>query len=870
MKNLWITALLIFGTAFSAAAEKLDYYLLDGVSYDPTITKPQDAFGHDIGDQPARHDLMVAYFRKLAAESDRITIETIGYSHERRPILTAVITHPDNHARLEDIRTAHLKRSSADTADEAGDDLPVITWLNFGVHGAESSGMDAAIPSLYHLAAAEDPETLQALRNSVVVFTAVFNPDGHSRRISWVTSYGSNVLALDPDHEIHNHRWPGGRTNHYWFDLNRQWMLQTQPESQAWLTQWHKWKPHVTADYHEMGGNSTYYFHPGVPTRKNPLIPAKGRSLLVEIAGYHAADLDARQELYFTEEGFDNFYVGKGSTYPQVNGGLGILFEAGAQMGIARESDQGIKTYSRNIRTQFRTSLTTIKGAVAMREKLHSYQREFYETARKEARADDVKAYVFRTVEDDPIRLNLFLDLMDRHHIRINRLSADVKADGKTFPAGSYAVVMDQDQYRMVRALFGHFTKFEENIFYDVSGWTMPAAYGLEYAPVRASVRGKIGTAVTATFAAADIPDEAPYAYVFSWDNYYAPRAVNRLLQAGVLVRVGKENIRVQTTKGAVNMPRGAVIVPLDRQTVSPGAIHELIRDAATRDGITVHAATSGHTLGAGADLGGRNSVGDLRAPHVLLVTGPGMNVYDAGEVWHTLDKRMEIPVTLVRKERMKNIRNWERYTHVVLVGGTNVSLDDTVTADLKDWLADGGTLIASREGAAWAAEHITVQEDGNGKKDTKAVKDDKAPVRKSYASKSVEDAKHVIGGAVFASSLDTTHPVAFGVRLDTVYTNKNTVKLLPVPTDPYAQVAVYRDAPLVSGYASEKRLDELKGTPMLTAERMGRGAVILFADNPNFRATYIGSEKLFMNAVFFSRIFDRARGSGDTAGHTH
>lgn len=835
----------------AAVAEPLDFFLVDGVEYDQTILKPQEILGHDLGDQPQRHDLMVQYLRQLAEQSPRINVETIGYSHENRPILFLTVSSPENLARIDEIKAQHLLRTNPARASEASDDLPVVTWVNYGVHGAEASGMEAAIPTLYHLAAAQDAATQDQLANSIILITAIFNPDGHSRRVSWVSQYGSDIRITDPNHEIHNQIWPGGRTNHYWFDLNRQWLLQTQPESRAWLAKWHEWRPQVSADMHEMGPDSTYYFHPGVPTRKYPLIPARGRELLVEIAGYHQAFMDGEGKLYFSEEGFDNYYIGKGSTYPQINGSLGILFEAGAQMGIARDSRQGIKTMANNARTHMRTSLTTIEGAAAMRLKLHAHQRDFYAEAAELARTDRVKGYVFRAPED-PMRLNMFLDLLARHRVAVHRVSGEIKVGDKSYGEESFIVSLNQSQYRMAKAMFNRITEFPDKVFYDVSGWTLPLAYGLEYDAVTSNLRGRVGAEAGASFASAPAPDVAPYAYVFRWSDYYAPRAVNRLLQAGIMARVAKEPIRVQTTRGVVAFERGAIIVQRDLQTVANSDIDALMKVIAADDSIFVHAATSGHTLDAGADLGGRNSVSDLSAPKILLVTGPGITSYDAGEVWHQLDHRMNIPVTLVRKERLSRIE-LDDYTHMILVGGGGARLSNGMTKKVEAWVRGGGTFIAHRHGANWAANTLFAS-------DKKKEKDEeKKAERLSYSDKGQKDAEHVIGGALFESDLDITHPLGFGYVRRLVTTNRNTSFVLPVPKDPYAQVAVYTDQPLLSGYASDKRIGEIKGTPMLTAERQGRGSVILFADNPNFRATYLGAEKMFMNALFFSTAFNRS-----------
>lgn len=370
-------ALAALATA-TAHAEPIEFYQLDATPYDESIPAPEDRFGFGVGDRPVRHDQMVAYLTELAEISDRITVETIGYSHEGRPILFFVVTSPENHARIDEIRENHL--ASLQPGAEPDPDAPAVIWLNYGVHGAESAGMDAAIPTLYHYAAAEGPEVETDLREAVILITAIFNPDGHARRVNHVETYGGTVPVTDPDHEQHN-LWTTARTNHYWFDLNRQWLLQTQPESQAWLAQWHRWKPMVSADFHEMGTESTFYFHPGEPLRRNPLIPEQARELTRGIAQHHIAFLDSEARLYTSEEGFDNFYVGKGSTYPQVNGSLGILFEIGAARGGLIESERGLVSHGDNVRTHFRTSLTTVSGALAQHREIADYQRQFFADA---------------------------------------------------------------------------------------------------------------------------------------------------------------------------------------------------------------------------------------------------------------------------------------------------------------------------------------------------------------------------------------------------------------------------------------------------------------------------------------------------------
>lgn len=833
-------------------AEPIEFYQLDAVPYDESIPTPEEFFGFGVGDRPVRHDLMVAYLRELAGISDRISVETIGYSHEGRPILFFVVTSPDNHARIDEIRDNHL--ASLEPGAPAADG-PAVIWLNYGVHGAESAGMDAAIPTLYHYAAAEGLEVEADLREAVILITAIFNPDGHSRRINHVETFSSTIPTTDPDHEQHN-LWTTARTNHYWFDLNRQWLLQTQPESQAWLTQWHRWKPMVSADFHEMGTESTFYFHPGEPLRRNPLIPEEARDLTLGIAQHHIGFLDSEARLYTSEEGFDNFYVGKGSTYPQVNGSLGILFEIGAARGGLIEAERGLVSHGDNVRTHFRTSLTTVSGALAQRDAIAAYQRDFFRDAVQAARSDADRAYVF-TATDDPVRTQFFIDLLDRHDITVNALARQISVDGTTYqPGDAYVVALNQPQYTMIRSLFDRVTSFDENIFYDVSGWTLPLAYDLDYAALgNRYTANLLGEVVTPQAIGLEAPEVSTYGYVLRWSDYYAPRALYRLLDADLRVRVATEPVQISTTEGAVEFGPGAVFVPLVGQDADRDTIHDLVSQAATEDGVAVWSVTSGATADGSPDIGD-GSFRAVRRPEVLVLFDDGLALYDAGEVWHQLDHRMHIPVTLRRKDEISGL-DWSRYTHLVIVGGGNTRLSDSAQARVAQCVREeGGVIIATRQAAAMAQQAFL------GADLPEDEESDEPLARRNYADMPVSEAEHVIGGALFAGDMDPSHPIGFGYHDRDITLHRNTTLRLARPdSDPFAVVVEYTDAPLLSGYASQRRQDEIAGTPAVIAQRLGAGTVVLFADNPNFRATFRGTEKMFMNAIFFGNLVDRARG---------
>ncbi|XBQ15936.1 MAG: M14 family zinc carboxypeptidase [Oceanicaulis sp.] len=846
-----------FGLSAAAHAEPTDFFKVDGVRYDPSVATFESGAGYEIGERPVRYDDMLAYLRTLAVASPRIEVETIGYSHERRPILTFTVTSPENHARIDEIRETHLARLRGEAAPDAA---PMVLWINFGVHGAESSGMDAAIPLLYHFAAAQGEAVEAKLDDAVMLFTVAFNPDGHTRRIDHTERFWSYADNTDPNDIAHD-LWVTARTNHYWFDLNRQWLLLTQPESQAWIRKWHEWKPMVSADYHEMGSDSPFYFHPGEPLRRNPLIPARARELTFEIGRRHAAFLDSESRLYSTQEVFDNFYIGKGSTYPQINGSLGILFEAGAARGGAIQTERGLVEHADNVRTQFRTALTTLEGSLDLRSEITAYQREFFAGNLSRAQRADQQGWVF-TAPGDPERARRFVRLLRMHDIEVYENGRDIRADGKVYLAGqSWFVPTAQLQHAMIRGIFDRLTEFEENIFYDVSGWTLPLAYDLDYAPVRAGLfqaaPARLDLADGA-FTPAPEPDEAPYAYVFDWGHTYAPRALNRVLGAGVLARGAKEAFNVDTTTGEAALDRGAIVVPLAGQTVGRDEIHQIMRTIAAEDGVTVHAATSGLTPVEGRDLGAWNVFEALEAPKVVLAIDDGLSWYDAGEIWWTLDYRHRMPATLVKKSDLGRL-DWSEYTHLLLVGG-DADLPERAQETLERWIRGGGTLVAMTDAARWA-ETAFFEDDGEDAEKGPDDAEDETVRRYDVSEMNVREAEHVIGGAIFEADLDTSHPLGFGYRDRFLPVHRNETFTLRRPEDPYAVPVQYADAPLLTGYASDKRIGEIAGTPAVVTRRLGGGSVILMADNPVFRGTYPGTEKLLMNAIFFSGMIDAARG---------
>ena len=839
------------------------------IQYDAAIPTPESIVGHKLGLEPVRHHKLVEYITMVANMSDRLSIEVIGYTHERRPILFIVATSPENHARIDEIRAQHIALTEPGSKQGVTDDMPMVSWINYGVHGAESSGMDASLPFIYYLAAAQGEAIDRILDNSVVLVTAIFNPDGHSKRVAWFDAYGGQQAITDPAHIEHDFIWQLARTNHYWFDLNRQWLLLTQPESRAWMRKWHEWRPNLTVDYHEMGGGQTYYFHPGVSTRTNPMVPDEAEQLMAETARTSESFLDTEGRLYFHGEAFDNYYIGKGSTFPLINGGVGILFEAAAALGRELETPNGLRTYRENIRKHFRTSIASIEAGANLRMDYLRYQKAFYDSAIEEAASHKTKAWVF-TAPGDPARMHLFADVLNFHRIETHKLSRDIVIDGQTYSAsGALIVPANQPQHRMIRSIFETVSEFEDATFYDVSTYTMPPAFGLQYAALGSrDFRGNlVGDAFAPPMPVAAPPDETSYGYVFEWGGYYAPRALQRVLGQNIRARVATKPFTAFTMNGSVEFARGSIVVPFDRQETDRADIADLMRTIAAEDGVSVHSLASGRSANgtAGINVGGP-SVTPLTAPSVLLVVGRGISLYDAGEIWHLMDLRMQMPVTLRERDRLDGI-DWNRYTHIVFSSGDYDGYDPEFAGRLRQWVTEGGTIIGLRNAAPWVRASVLEWVDPESEEGLAAAaaaaeedegEEEEEAERVAYEEKDDREAIDVIGGAIFSADLDNTHPLGFGYSSRSISLHKNVKEPMEATDNPYGTVIAYlEDAPVLSGYVSDDNRDALAGTPALIAERMGNGSVILFADNPNFRGYWYGTNKLFLNALFFSTIFD-------------
>ncbi len=830
-------------SSLSTAQVKLDYYL-DNTGYNPQIPTPADILGYEVGEWHVRHGDLVQYMYALAQSSDRVTIKEYGRTYEKRPLLALTITSVENHAKLEQLKKEHVDLTNPEVSSKLNTEtMPAVIYMGFSVHGNEPSGANSSLLVAYRLAASNEPEILEALKNTVIIFDPSFNPDGLDRFAFWANTNRGMQLVADPQSREHNEYWPYGRTNHYWFDLNRDWLPVQHVEMSGRIALFHEWKPNVLTDHHEMGTDATFFFQPGIPSRTNPITPQLNQDLTGKIAVFHAQAFDKRNALYYSEESFDDFYYGKGSTYPDVNGSIGILFEQASSRGHIQESIHGDLTFPFTIKNQYEAAFSTLKGVNALRVEILNYQRNFYKEAINEAKKTSVKGYIFGDSKD-AYRGFALASMLKHHKIEVQGISGNVNVNNTTFtPETAYFVSTEQPQYRLIRAIFEKTTTFKDSLFYDVSAWTMPLAFNLPYAEVDGKSLRSVKTTSLPTPSGKVVESKTIVGYVFEPHAYFAHRAVYQLQQKGIKVKVAQQEFTGVVNGKPQPFPYGTLLISFGGQEVSETVIREAIKQAAETNFIEIKGLETGLTP-QGVDFGSRSHA-PVQKPSVLLLAGSGVNSNDAGELWHLLDTRMEIPTVLMDAERV-SIADLSKYTVILMAAGSYGNLGKGGENKISDWVSAGGTLVAMKSAISWAARAglAPVKFERSAAVDTSK--------NQAYADYGALNGAQIIGGTIFETTVDLTHPLAYGLSSDKMPVFRDHTLFMKPASNPFANPFRYTAKPLLSGYISKPNVERLGNTAAVSVFAKGRGKVIALLDNPNFRAFWYGPNKVLMNAIFF------------------
>jgi hypothetical protein len=844
-RTLWIVVFTSLTSFFLNAQVTLDYYLPKSITYSSSIPTPKQFFGYEIGEWHMTHDKLYSYMLELAKISNRAVWEEYAKSYEGRPLGHLIISSPENIKNLEHLRQQHIA-----LCDPSGSDMidlknmPVFIKLGYGVHGNESSAQNASALVGYYLVAGEGKEIDELLENAVILIDPALNPDGMQRHSTWVNFTRSLNNNPDPASWEFNETWPGGRTNHYWFDLNRDYIMLQHPETRGRVEAFHKWKPNINTDHHETGANETFFFQPGVQSRNNPLTPAENGMLTAEIGKFHEKYLNSLGSLYYTEEAYDDFYVGKGSSYPDIHGSVGILFEQAGVKGHLRETPGGLLSFPFAIRNQFNVSLSTLEAGLKMRTRLLESQKNFYKEALAVADKYPVKGYIFSEPSDNS-RLSEFISILLQHQIKVYRTNRDINKNGFLYKADdSFIIPLRQPEHLFIRSLFEPVKDFTDSLFYDTSTWILPMAFNLNYSPLALvkEVDAVKGSEVTSApvIRGKLVSPENPYAYLFEWNDYYAPKALYALQKEGIKARVSTECFLYEDANLNKNFSYGTIMVPVSLQSVAGNHLSEIMEKIAGDCGITIYGVKTGITK-EGIDLGSAKMI-VLEKPVIAMIAGEGASSSLSGEIWHMLDFRFQIPVTMITAVRF-GTADLDRYNVIIITGSPDISASGL--ENLKDWNRRGGTLIGIEGGNNWLVKNKLAEIEY-----VPALVDNKK--EGVYLNRSADNQARQIPGSIFQTKLDLTHPLCYGYVRDILPVFKSTETVAKKDANIYANPVRYSADPLLSGYCTNGNIERIKGSPFASVH--GTRVISLY-DDPNFRAYWYGTNKIFLNAVFFGQI---------------
>ena len=839
------------------------------LSYDSSIPSPVSYLGYELGQEFTIYQQVVDYLRTLADASSRIQLEEYGTTYEGRPLIYLAITSEENQQNLEEIRQNNLRL--ANTTELGSSDAealittqPVITSMSYNIHGNEASSTEAAMQVAYRLAAAQDDETLNILNNSVIIMYPCINPDGRDRYVYWYKSMQRNLLATEPYDIEHDAPWPNGRTNHYWFDLNRDWVWLVHPESRGHIGVYQKWMPQVHVDHHEQGYNNNYFTAPGT-TPRNLTLPDQYEALSDTFGMANVRAFDENQISYFTREAFDFFYPGYGSSYPTVMGAIGMLVEQGGIGGgrAIDTNDEFVLTLRNRLFDHYTTSFATFKKAVEKKEELRRY---FYNALRPATSKVSTQAYI---LPDDSLSyLYDVVDILLKHGINVNRASQDFAVRGaadyrngsssnRQFRSGDIIVSANQTRHLFLNSIFQPQLDIEDSVMYDMATWSAPLAYNLDaYTTDQAVNVSSQPMAVAPQYPSGVSNVSASYAFAIEWKQPHAPRALSMLWDKDYRVRSVLKPFR----SGNQSFGRGSLVVLLGRNEKSDEEVQRDMQQIADSAQVQIVGLNSGRATD-GIDLSSRYSR-PLNAPKVAMLVDQPFSVYSSGQLWFLFDQVSKYPITRIRASILEQTslpKLGSRYGYadlndfdVLLLPGTDdlkEVFDETALSNLKSWVSSGGTLIATEE----CVEYLAQGDSSFTGIETLEVPQDSSQTAKylSFAEREDYYGWKRTPGSALNSTLDNTHPLAFGMPGE-LYALKFGNSALAANTK-MQTVGYYRDDPselLASGYIAKDNLDHLAGNVFAGVVPMGKGKVVLFTDNTQYRMFWRGPSRMMQNAV--------------------
>jgi hypothetical protein len=835
-----------------------------------TLSSPGSFLGYPLGSRYTPHFKIVNYFKQVAqAAPDRVKVEQYGETYEGRPLIVAFIASPENMQRLEAIRLNNLKLAGLPVQPNDNDkqvpdeNAPAIVWLSYNVHGNEPSSSEAAMKTLYELTDPNNAKAKEWLQHTVVIIDPCINPDGRDRYVNWYNTAVGKDPNPDAQSREHSEPWPGGRTNHYNFDLNRDWAWQTQQETRQRIKKYNSWLPQVHVDFHEQGVNSPYYFAPAAEPYHDVITPWQ-REFQVLIGKNNAKYFDERGWLFFTKEEFDLFYPSYGDTYPTYSGAIGMTFEqgGGSRGGVAViTSDEDTLTLADRLEHHFTTGMSTIEVASRNSGRLIKEFRKYFADAQTKP-AGEFKAWLIRTDQYSD-RLERLKSLLERNNIGWTAVapSSFTGIDYETGKlstfrsgAGDIAINANQPKSNLLKVLFERSSHISDSVTYDITAWSIPFVYGLQAYGLNAYV--STSTAATSSPAGATVAASAgvggEYAYVVRWTGMNSAKFLTGLLKKGVKTRYAE----LPFQSGGTTFEKGSLIFTLNGAAM-PGmglngkSLAATLSEAAKRTGVTLIPVASGF-VDKGADFGsGRVHV--IHRPKVAVLTGEGVSSLNAGEVWHFFEQELDYPISQINAEDAGRI-NWKNYDVVILPNGRYKFLSDKITAEpFRSWVKEGGKIIAMENAVTQLSKlEWGIRQKGadDKKEEDKEKKTEDYSSLHRYENREREQVASSVPGSIYKLELDNSHPLAFGYP-DHYYTLKQDDRVYEFIKEDGWNVGVIRKDNYISGFTGSKAKVKLKDGLIFGVQDLGRGEIVYLADDPLFRSFWENGKLLFCNAVF-------------------
>ena len=827
------------------------------------LLSPTDFLPNKYEKEFTAHNDLVDYFKHVAENNDQVILHEYGRTNEHRPLICAFISSPNNISNLEKIRDNNLIRTGLEKGEINPKFDKAIVWLSYSVHGNEAAGSEASMRVLYELINRENSAPIDWLENTIIIIDPSLNPDGYHRYSHWNNRVSTNPINVHPDAIEHNEPWPGGRTNHYWYDLNRDWAWQTQIESQARGKLYLNWMPHVHADLHEMGMNSPYYFAPAAQPYHTFITDWQSK-FQVDIGRNHARYFDKEGWRYFTKEIYDLLYPSYGDTYPTFNGAIGMTYEQGGS-GAAGRAIKLISgdtlTLKDRIDHHTTASLSTIEIASQNKDQLIREFGSYFDMAKNNP-PGKYKTYVI-SKSNSKGKVNRLLSLLDKNGIAYGLANKEQSIRGFDYyqgTDGSYNIRKDdiiisafQPKGVLTQVLFDPEPEVVDSLTYDITSWALPFAYGLKAMATSEKIIDYIPIQMNSelqneSFYKSTSFKESPYAYIVEWANMVDANTISQMVSKGLIGRVATEEFTI----GLKKYKSGSVVfTKADNRKRTD--FHQIFQDALKTNQESISTTSTGF-VDKGKDLGS-SSYKLIRNPKIVSIVGEGVYSLSVGQIWHFCEKEINLPITLVEVDQLNSI-DWDNYTTLVLPEG-NYQIEDKSMESIKEWIKEGGQLIAIGSGLNKLVDKdgfsLTRYTDEVEKSEMaqKIENNNKESKLNAYTDGEREAISFNAPGAVFKAKVDNTHPLAFG--LDEVYYSLKTGSVHFDYLLKGENVIYLTDSIEYFGFVGAKAIPKLKTSLIFGTENMGSGSVVYMVDNPLFRSFWEQGKFIFSNALFFA-----------------